>query len=682
MYSSYVIILIIYFFLMAQNNWLTVDVIIAKFVPILGALLFITGLGYLIYTSVWEAMDQTMRLGVGFFVSVVIIGSAFSFSERLRYFADVVMGWGILLLYATLIYGSRTTDVATAAIPEVATLVTAFLFTLVVAYFSSLRKSKVILALGILGAYLTPFVIGQNDIWASNISFNAYLVYFAAVNIVVFLMGREIAIHDLIPLNLLGLFFGTYTLHHLVYTGDIQNISVNFFQGSTFTLILLALLVVMSVMSIAFSSRYFSSQEEVLISVGYLVPFLWFYFHSTALVSIPVSIEVCTYLVIAAAYFWAWYFLRPLETSRYQHVAAYVGGMIALVFAVDSFLGDYELYASLLIAYIGLIFAIIYVLDGNKGERILAAFLFSLFWWILSLVHIYSDNSAVTYPTITAVLSLVPAILLAGAVGIQKKTPTTMRMFIDVYSAVAALLAILIIALKILRDIDFSFAIFILPGFIMVLVAYIQWAKNPTRGTLMRVGTIWLSVGFFWSFLYFLSNFIPHVADDEHFWIDGGIFANWHFIKGVFAIATYFLALSVSRDIQRTEKVDRPSFLLVIMGYTTVLLLVNFAIITFCNDIGVAFETWGPRAIATTIWWIILSISMLMIGIHYGHGYRAEKLLGLLLLLLTIAKIGIYDLSSMSMDKKIIVLMVVGGLIMMFSYFLQMKWYLKDEKSE
>jgi hypothetical protein len=37
-------------------------------------------------------MDQTMRLGVGFFLSVVIIGSAFSFSERLRYFADVVMG--------------------------------------------------------------------------------------------------------------------------------------------------------------------------------------------------------------------------------------------------------------------------------------------------------------------------------------------------------------------------------------------------------------------------------------------------------------------------------------------------------------------------------------------------------------------------------------------------------------
>lgn len=109
------------------------------------------------------------------------------------------------------------------------------------------------------------------------------------------------------------------------------------------------------------------------------------------------------------------------------------------------------------------------------------------------------------------------------------------------------------------------------------------------------------------------------------------------------------------------------------MGYTTVLLLVNFAIITFCNDIGVPFETGGPRAIATTVWWIVLSIGMLMIGIHHGQGYRSEKLLGLLLLLLTIAKIAVYDLASMSMDKKIIVLMVVGGLIMMFSYFLQVK---------
>lgn len=33
------------------------------------------------------------------------------------------------------------------------------------------------------------------------------------------------------------------------------------------------------------------------------------------------------------------------------------------------------------------------------------------------------------------------------------------------------------------------------------------------------------------------------------------------------------------------------------------------------------------------------------------------------------------------MNKKIIVLMGVGGLIMAFSYFLQVKGYLKEEKS-
>ena len=82
-----------------------------------------------------------------------------SFSDRLRYFADVVMGSGILLLYGTLIYGSRASESVQAIIPEIATLLTAFVFTLAVAFFASLRKSKVILMLGIIGAYLTPFVI-------------------------------------------------------------------------------------------------------------------------------------------------------------------------------------------------------------------------------------------------------------------------------------------------------------------------------------------------------------------------------------------------------------------------------------------------------------------------------------------------------------------------------------------
>ena len=193
------------------------DRIIEKLVPIVGVILFIMGLGYLIYTSVWQDMAVAMRLGLGFFTSILIIGGAFSFSDRLKYFANIVMGGGILLLYGTLIYGSRATEMAEAVIPEVATLVSAVFFTILVTYFASMRKSKAILIIGLIGAYLTPFVIGQNDIWASSLSFNAYLIYFAAINMVVFLLGREIAVSDLIPLNLIALFVGSSSIYALVY---------------------------------------------------------------------------------------------------------------------------------------------------------------------------------------------------------------------------------------------------------------------------------------------------------------------------------------------------------------------------------------------------------------------------------------------------------------------------------
>ena len=74
----------------------------------------------------------------------------------MKYFADITIGSGILLFYGTLIYSSRTTDLATAMIPEVVTLITATLFTIAVSYFASKRNSKVILILGMLGAYITP----------------------------------------------------------------------------------------------------------------------------------------------------------------------------------------------------------------------------------------------------------------------------------------------------------------------------------------------------------------------------------------------------------------------------------------------------------------------------------------------------------------------------------------------
>lgn len=149
--------------------------------------------------------------------------------------------------------------------------------------------------------------------------------------------------------------------------------------------------------------------------------------------------------------------------------------MIALVFSINSFFPEFDLYASLLIAYIGLIFAGMYFFEGNKAERLLAAFLFTLFGAILSFSYIYGvGSSSVQYPTIMAVISLMPAILLTPIVYLQEKTSLTMRKFIAVYSSIASIIACLIIFVKVLQNIDFTFAIFILPGFLMVLSAFFQ----------------------------------------------------------------------------------------------------------------------------------------------------------------------------------------------------------------
>lgn len=179
-------------------------------------------------------------------------------------------------------------------------------------------------------------------------------------------MGREIAVYDLIPLNLFGLFFGTYTLHSLSYSGLIQA-EPSFFTSESFTVFLLVVLVIMSIAGIALSSRYFTEKkDEVKLSFGYLVPLAWFLIQMDALTTLSIPTQVVAFLVIAFAYFISWYILRPLATSRYQHIAVYAGGMISLVFAIIALFPEFSVYSSIFIAYIGLIFAVIYVLDGNK----------------------------------------------------------------------------------------------------------------------------------------------------------------------------------------------------------------------------------------------------------------------------------------------------------------------------
>jgi hypothetical protein len=665
----------------SEDSNLTIDKVIEKFIPIIGAIFLVVWMGYLLYTSVWLNMGFELKLGLWFFLSVVIIWSAFSFSDKLRYFADVVMGGWILLLYATLIYGSRTTELATAVFPEVATLVTAFFFTLAIAYFSSLRKSKVILALWMLGAYLTPFFIWQNDTWVQNISFNAYLVYFTAVNIVVFFLGKEVAVQDLVPLNILGLFFGTSVLYHLSYYENIQAVGGSFFTGEYFSAVLFVILTIFAIVSLAYSSRYFLQKNEPYITVGYLLPLFWFFINIERLPDLDNIFVTGLYILLIIAYFAAWYSIRELPSTRYQHLALYTGWTISAVLAVIALFPEFNTYAAILIAYVGLVFGVLYYFVPTKGERLLIHILLTLFgaFFAFQKIYFFPDDVALSMnQTMLAVISLIPAILTFPIAKSTDRTPKDMVHLSKMYSIIALTIAVFLTIGELLDNLDVLFVFFVLPWFIMVLMSLIQ-NKSPSRGTLLRIWSILVWIGVIPSFLFFVANLAPGVANNEHFWVDGGIFTNWHFIKGFFATVAFFIGLWVSRELQKIEKIDRPSFLLVISGYSLLLLMVNFALITFLNDMWAALTTGWVRAVGTTIWWITLSITMIIIGVRGGSFYRSEKLLGLMLLFLTIWKIGFYDLASMDTDKKVIVLMASGVLLMAFSYFLQVKWYLKNQ---
>jgi uncharacterized integral membrane protein len=172
---------------------------------------------------------------------------------------------------------------------------------------------------------------------------------------------------------------------------------------------------------------------------------------------------------------------------------------------------------------------------SSKGERMLSAILFTGTGAAISIYEIYFTFSAVVYPTVIALTSLLPAILLYSLDSFHTSTPKEMKSFLKKYSIFSLILALFILISKLVDSLDFMFAAFVLPGFIAILYAYFKPGLTQRAG-IMRFGAIWLSIGFFSTFFYFVSNFIPHVADDEHLWKNGGVFANWYFIKGVFAI--------------------------------------------------------------------------------------------------------------------------------------------------
>ena len=655
---------------------LTMDKIIEKFIPIVGAIFLTIWLGYLLYTNIWIDLALPLRLWFGFFVSLTIIWWAVSMSDKLRYFADIIIWGGILLLYGTLMYWSRTTDLASAVIPEVATLVTAVVFTIIIAYFASSRKSKVILMLSMIWAYMTPFIIWQNDVWVQNISFNAYLTYFATVNIAVFLIWKELSIRNIIPLNMLWLFVGTSTLYHLSYSEWISSIATNsFFSSEIFSAILFLFLSIFSMWSIIITSKQFEEKDEWYIAFWYIATILWFIFNLWLLGDISDITKTVFFALLSWSCFYGWYFLRSTKT-RFQHISLYAWWILSLVLAFFNLIPELNTYSSLAIAYSSLIFGWIYMIDSTKIERLISYGLLSLIWAILSILYIY-DWGVESFRTLHIVLALVPAMAWYFiAKHWENENHTELAM---IYSVSAFVLAVMFIVVEFLQYFNLWFLVYFIPTLsALIYISVSEKISDNTKSIVLRSSIIWFLLGYIGIFFTLLGSIYPAPTDIFIFTGNWALW-DWTLIKWVFASVILFLWLSISRDLQTRQETSRPSFVLVILGYTSLLLIVNYIILAIMNDLSISSEHWWYRAIAMTIWWVLIAIFMLVTWVKKWYIYRSEKLLWLLLLGLTLLKVILYDLSTMDMQNKIIILMVVGWALMMFSYLVHTKGWLKSD---
>lgn len=100
----------------------------------------------------------------------------------------------------------------------------------------------------------------------------------------------------------------------------------------------------------------------------------------------------------------------------------------------------------------------------------------------------------VAYPTLFAIASLIPALLIAPLVRLQGKTPASVVEFVNTYSVIAAMIAILILCIRFIQALDFGFAFLVLPGFLVVLWTYLGKVRTENRGTMMRFGVTIVSV--------------------------------------------------------------------------------------------------------------------------------------------------------------------------------------------
>jgi hypothetical protein len=686
-----------------KNRW-TVDNIIQKIFPILGVLLIAGGLGYFFYTGFWENIGKEGRLALGFFAGAMMVLGGYSFEKKLphlKYFADSIIGGGILLLYVTLIYGSRF-DVAdqltSFSFPESFALIVSFLFCGAISFYALERKSSLILIIGMIGAYATPFFIGQIGGFETgdpyNISYLQFLIYFLAINIALLISSFRLNLISLIGANALGLFIGTLSLSGLIGEGMGES---PYLVSLTAFAIVIAQIIFISMHAKKFNIQNTENNNGLsAIDIAYIAPLVWISIvifgaldnQALELFS-GISLKAFVFVGISFTYFFIW---KRFEENRIQllavpenspsptlHNIIYALGVISGGLAfwnISELLGG---YAGICLSLISFSFAFLHISRPRKSRELafLGTAILGALITIAEQEHSGKEIFIFSLNSLLISFSLLPFLTHffmkeEGASELTDSIRTTL-------AYLSAIAITLILGIDAIEDIDIrkDFLFATLPAGVLAIIAFFN--KDPEKKLeYTQASLILLAIGYFITFFSFWDKLFPAHTD-----------LPFSTAEGLIGFFSLFISLILVKNVKQLCPKNNAGthFMVVASSIIIAFQFVSFEIIAMYNvvvdpslqdqyldQIGEdSAIVGGLRAVLISFWWVILSSFLLFLGIKNSDKYLQEKRIGMTLLAFTLGKIFLYDISHLDTNLKVLLFMITGAIILGLSYFLNTK---------
>ncbi len=652
-----------------KSRTLTIDYIIKKWFPVIGMLFVVGGLSYLFYDGLWKNINEMGRLGIGFIFGVLFIIGGYRFEDKLRGFGDVIIGGGILIMYVTLIYGSRFQDAASAVIPELFALVIALSFSISIAFYSYNRKSKYILILGVLGGYLTPFFVGRagdfgnylatENVFSYELGLPVFLIYFLAVGITIFLVSNKMFLKGIGLLNSLGLFIGTFLL--VLFIGEDFTQNIELLAGFS------VIVVIMHIAAMVVNAKKFEDETDPYLIAGYVLPFVWFvvmvnsFFENNFLDITNAGL----FGAIAIAYFSSWYYLRNITNSD-KHFTLYIGGQVSMIIGLTYIIPSLNEYQGLFLSLISLIFMMIYRVKPLISREIsMLIFAFGGALFNLSVIKdiSFSGIGGLSGSSIFIILTLLPFIFMSPMSKIVKHEGGlfTLR---KILGYLASVLSVIILLVDILdwEKIPLDFLFLTIPALILVIVGFIEEIDKAklkffnaavmigTAGILHRLGVIF-------------SDIIK-ASTENHF------LATKESLVGITTLIILFLSVYGYKKLIEKNIIKKVPTIVIFDLYLVLLVVVTYEIIGVLNSLELDFSNQaiqGIRAFSITIWWAGLAL-WLLFSSELTKGLKDQKIIGFILLTVTIFKLVFYDLSNINTNLKVFLFIIIGAAITAVSY--------------